>query len=174
MRQAIATKYKLHLSRRRYTFLCKIQDNTFCSSEQQWSKKCINYGDKKLNLHSKSISEAAVKSFVNALDIGEIDTVPGCCGAFRTVTALTNMMIDIHLRCAPLREKLIWFNDLKNHSIIEFSDDGAPESKDETMCIGSLSMWNFGHRIHSREFHYPLHTVTAKEKDYEVALLWKL
>ena len=83
-------------------------------------QKCINYGDKKLNLHIKSISEAAVKSFVNALDIGEIHTVPGYCEAFRPVTALTNMMIDIHLRCAPLREKLIWFNDLKTISSLNF------------------------------------------------------
>ena len=105
MKQAIATKYKLYLSRRRYTFLCKIQDKTFCSTQQQWNKNCINYGDQKLNLRSKSISETAIKLFVNNLDIGEIHTVPGYCGAFLTVTALTNMMIDLHLRCDSLRDK---------------------------------------------------------------------
>ena len=60
-----------------------------------------------------------------------------------------------------------------NHFIIEFSDDGAPESKNETMCIGSLTLWNFGKRVRSRNYHYPLHTISAKEKDNAVALLWQ-
>ena len=59
-------------------------------------------------------------------------------------------MIELHLCSDSLRKKLIWFNDQKNHFIVEFSDDGAPESKDGTMCIGqgnrlgigSLTLWN--------------------------------
>lgn len=173
MNNAIASKYQLHLSRRRYTFLCKVQNSTFNSEENKWEKKSIVYGDKKINLRSFSISDNTIKNFVNGLDIGDIHSIPGYCGAFRTVTALTSMILDLHLRCDSLREKLIWFNDIENHFIIEFSDDGAPESKEESMCIGSLSMWNLGKRIHSRDYHYPLHTVTANEKDNEVALLWK-
>ena len=38
---------------------------------------------------------------------------------------------------------------------------------------GSLSLWNFGGRIRIREFHYPLHTVSAQEKDIICESLWK-
>ena len=63
-----------------------------------------------------------------------------------------------------------WFNGIHNHFIIEFSDDSAPESKEGTMCIGSITMWNFGR---SRNLHYPIHTITAKEKDNAVSDLWE-
>ena len=107
------------------------------------------------------------------LDLGDIHTIPGYCGVFRSVTALTTMIIDLHLRSEPLRKKLHWFNGVENHFVVEFSDDGAPESKEETMCIGSLTMWNFGKRVRSRAFHYPIHTITAKEKDNAVSNLWE-
>ena len=71
-----------------------------------------------------------------------------------------------------LQKKLIWFNGITNHFIFEFSD-GAPETCYLTMSIGSLSCWNFGSRIRSRDFHYPLHTISAKEKDEAVGTLWK-
>ena len=41
------------------------------------------------------------------------------------------------------------------------------------MCIGSISCWNFGRRIISREYHYPLHTISTKEKDEVVGTLWR-
>ena len=41
------------------------------------------------------------------------------------------------------------------------------------MCIGSLTCWNFGKRVRSRNFHYPLHTLTTKEKVNAVALYWQ-
>ena len=50
----------------------------------------------------------------------------------RTVTALTIMILDQHLRVPFLQEKLVWFNDIENNFVIEFSDDGATESKDTT------------------------------------------
>ena len=107
------------------------------------------------------------------MDIGDIHIIPGYCGAFRSVTALTMMILDLHLRSESLFKKLIWFKNNINNFVIEFSDDGAPESKDEGMCIGALTCWNFGKRIRSRSFHYPLHTITANEKDDAVALLWQ-
>ena len=98
MNQALATKYELYLSRRKFTFLCKIQSSTFDPDSQKWNDKSISYGDKKLNVHQKSIFHRSVQDFVNKLDIGEIHTIPGYCGAFRTITALTTMVIDLHLR----------------------------------------------------------------------------
>ena len=126
-----------------------------------------------MNVHQKSISHRSVQDFVNKLDIGEIHIIPGYCGAFRTITALTTMVIDLHLRSESLRKKLPWFNGIHNHFIVEFSDDGTPESKEKTMCIGSITMWNFGKRVRSRNLHYPIHTITAKEKDNAVSDLWE-
>ena len=39
MNQALATKYKSHLSRRKYAFSCKIQSSTFDAENQKWSNK---------------------------------------------------------------------------------------------------------------------------------------
>ena len=41
------------------------------------------------------------------------------------------------------------------------------------MSIGSLTLWNFGKQVRSRQFHYPLHTVNAQEKDLVCHNLWK-
>ena len=171
--QAVASKYQLHLSRRKYSFLCRIQNKTFNPESGTWNTNLIEFGDKNIKLCRKSISDANVEKFVRSLDIGELHSIPGYCGNFRTVTALTTMMIELHLRSDSLRQKLIWFNDQKNHFIVEFSDDGAPESKNEAMCIDSLTLWNFGKRVRSRNYHYPLHTISADEKDNAVALLWQ-
>ena len=91
----------------------------------------------------------------------------------RTVTALTTMMLDLHLRVPSLQEKLVWFNDIENHFVIEFSDDGAPESKNTTMSIGSLTMWNFGSKVRSRDYHYPIHTVSCGEKEEVLTDMWR-
>ena len=55
---------------------------------------------------------------------------------------------------------------------MQFSDDGAPESKDGTMTIGSMTMWNLGQRVRSREFHYLLYTASVSEKDDICNSLW--
>ena len=39
LNQAVATKYNLHLSRRKYTFMCKIQAATFDKDSVTWQKK---------------------------------------------------------------------------------------------------------------------------------------
>ena len=48
-----------------------------------------------------------------------------------------------------------------------------PETKNLTMTIGSITCWNFGNRVRSRDFHYILHTVDASEKDEVIAILWE-
>ena len=55
---------------------------------------------------------------------------------------------------------------------MQFSDVGAPESKDGTMTIGSMTMWNLGQWVRSREFHYLLHTASISEKDDICNSLW--
>ena len=115
----------------------------------------------------------SVEQFGKQLGIGDIHSPIGLCGAFRTVTALVTMNIDLHLKTDSLRKKLIWFNGIQNHIIMEFSDDGAPETRELTMRIGTISCWNFGTRIRSRDYHYPLHTISAKEKDEVISQLWK-
>ena len=67
------------------------------------------------------------------------------------------MIVDLNLKVKSLKDKLLWFNGNTNHFLVEFADDGAPESKKKTMTIATISLWNYGSRIRSREFHYPLH-----------------
>ena len=104
---------------------------------------------------------------MDSLNIGDINYLSGYCGAIHTLTALTTMAYDVSIK------KLVWCNDIINHFIIEFSDDGALETRNVAMCIGSISCWNFGHRIRSREYHYLLHTINTKEKDEIVGMLWR-
>ena len=56
---------------------------------------------------------------------------------------------------------------------MEFSDDGEPESREKSMSIGTLTLWNFGAKVRSRDYHYPLHLVSANEKDKICKILWK-
>jgi hypothetical protein len=169
--KAVALKYASYLSRRKYNMICKVQKSTF--SDDFSSVNSVQYGDINFELNMSSVSNKTVENFVKLLDIGEIHQIPGYSGVLRTVTALVTMIADLNLKVKTLNEKLIWFNGNINHFVVEFSDDGAPESKEKTMTIGTLSMWNFGKRIRSREFHYPLHMITASEKDIVCELLWK-
>ena len=41
----------------------------------------------------------------------------------------------MHLRIPHLAKKLVWFNDLENHFIFQFSDDCAPKTSQLTMSI---------------------------------------
>ena len=83
----------------------------------------------------KSVSNSAVDKFVKSLDIGD-------------VTQLQD----------------VWYNELENHFIIQFSDDEAPETSQLTMSIGSLTTWNLGERVRSSDFQYLLHCVSLPEK----------
>ena len=172
MKQALATKYMSHLSRRKYNFICKIQKSIFDPDTQTWANKNISYGDYKINLRTVTVSHGAIEKFVNNLDIGEIHIIPGYSGVARTVSALTTMIIDLQIRVPSLNKSLIWFKNNENHFVVEFSDDGAPESKETTMSIGSLTLWNLGNKVRSREYHYPLHTISTSEKDIICSNLW--
>ena len=83
------------------------------------------------------------------------------------------MILDLHLRLPSLQKDLIWFNGNKCHFIFQFSDDGAPETSELGMSIGSLTCSNFGSRVRSREFHYLLHCLSVSEKDAVMEDLWK-
>ena len=41
------------------------------------------------------------------------------------------------------------------------------------MTVGSFSLWNFGNRIRSRDYHYPLHLVSVEEKNVICENIWK-
>ena len=169
MRKAVLTKYLNYMSRRKYTMLCKIQKNSF--TEHNTSSNVISYGEHNIELKTSAVSNQAIEKFVNNLDIGDINFING--GVSRTVTALVTMVADLNLKVKTMRDELRWFNGNTNHFVVEFADDGAPRSKEKTMTIATLSVWNYGNRIRSREFHYPLHMVTANEKDEVCELLWK-
>jgi hypothetical protein len=165
MKRALAMKYQTFMSRRKFQFICKIQKRSFDIETQEWTKNSITYGDYNLNLKTSSVSNKSVELFVRSLDIGDVNVIPGISGVSRTITGLTTLIIDLNLKVNNLRENLMWFNGNTNHFVIQFSDDGAPESRDGTMTIGSMTMWNLGQLVRSREFHYLLHTASVSEKD---------
>ena len=41
------------------------------------------------------------------------------------------------------------------------------------MSIGSLTCWNFGGKVRSRDSHYLLHCLSVSEKDQVMEDLWK-
>ena len=118
--QAVASKYHLRLSRRKYTSLCKVQDKTF---DTQYHMVIRIFPSQ------KAISDVSVEKIVKGLNIGEIHMVPGLCGAVRLVANITTMRIDLHLQTESLCKKLVWYNGNENHFIIEFSDDGDANQK---------------------------------------------
>lgn len=83
------------------------------------------------------------------------------------------MILDLHLRLPHLAKKLVWLNDLENHFVFQFSDDGAPETTQMTMSIRSLTMWNLGKRVQSADFQYLLHCISLREKHEVLEDLWK-
>ena len=83
------------------------------------------------------------------------------------------MILDLHLRLPHLRNRLQWFDDNKFHFIFEFADDGAPETSELSMSIGSITSWNFGERVRCREFHYLLHALSVGEKDEVMSAIWQ-
>ena len=56
---------------------------------------------------------------------------------------------------------------------MQFSDDGAPETSQLTMSIGSMTTWNLGERVRSSDFQYLLHCVSLHEKHKVLEDLWK-
>ena len=39
--------------------------------------------------------------------------------------------------------------------------------------LGSLTLWNLGGRVRSRDYQYPLHTISCGEKEEVLADLWR-
>ena len=107
------------------------------------------------------VSDEKAEKFVKSLDIGHVSEFPNYSGVSRTVTGLIFMILDLHLRLSYLKNRLIWFNDNTYHFIVQFSDDSAPETSDLSMSIGSLTLWNFGHKVRSRDYQYLLHCLSV-------------
>lgn len=152
--------------------VCKTQSSYFSTETETWLPRNVSCMGVNLRL-PKSVSSSAVDKFVKSLDIGDITQLQGVSGVSRTVTGLVFLIIDLHLRVPHLYKRLVWYNDLENHFIIQFSDDGAPETNQITMSIGSLTSWNFGERVRSSDFQYLLHCVSLPEKHEVLDDLWK-
>ena len=172
LKQAISTKYQNFLSRRKFMLVCKTQTSYFNAESEVWVPRNVKCMGIDLRI-PRPTSNAAVDKFVKELNIGTANQIPNAPGVTRTVTGRVFMIIDLHLRVPHLTKKLVWFNDLENHFIFQFSDDGAPETSQLTMSIGSLTMWNLGDRVRSSDFQYLLHCVSLGEKDEVLENLWK-
>lgn len=121
----------------------------------------------------KIVSDVKVDRFVKALDIGAVSQLPNCSGVSRTITGLVYMILNLYLGTPRLYNQLIWYNENVDHFIFQFLDDGAPETSELGMCIGSLTCWNFGGMVRSRDSHYLLHCVSVSEKDPVMEDLWR-
>ena len=58
-------------------------------------------------------------------------------------------------------------------SSVQFSDDGAPETNELTLSLGTLTLWNFGSLVHGRKKQYLLHALSVSEKDKVMDELWE-
>ena len=165
LKQAVLMKYQNFLSRRKYALVCKTQSSVFDPSSELWvprNMKCLGLD---LRVPCITISDKMVEHFVRSLDIGHVNQIPNAPGVSRTITGLVFMIIDLHLRLPHLLRKLAWFNENTNHFIFQFSDDGAPESSQLTMSIGSLTCWNFGDRVRSKRTFNIFYTVSVWERN---------
>ena len=135
MKQALALKYQNFLSRRKFNIVCKTQSAYFNADKEIWllrNVKCMG-----LDLRQpQPVSSKAVELFVNNLNVGHIEQIPGAPGVSSSITGLIFMILDLHLRVQHLSKRLTWFNDMEYHFIFQFSDDGAPKTSDLTMSTG--------------------------------------
>ena len=111
--------------------------------------------------------------FAQKIDIGDVYNIPGHVGVARPLTSLVVMMVDLNLKLPHLKSKLNWFNDEEGLFIVQFSDDGAPETSELTMSLGTLTLWNFGSLVRSRTKQYLLHALSVAEKDEVMGELWE-
>ena len=160
LKQAVAIKYQNYLSKRKFKLVCKTQSSVYDAEQEVWLPRNLKCMDTNIAL-PKIVSDLKVDHFVKSLDIGHVCQISNYPGVSRTVTGLVFMILDLHLRLPRLQKDLIWFNGNKWHFIFQFSDDGAPETSELGMSIGSLTCWNFGSRVRSREFHYLLHCLSV-------------
>ena len=170
LKQAVAMKYQAFLSRRKFQLICKTQSPVFNADQDGWLPRNITCGGVNVSV-PRIVSDEKVEKFVKHLDIGHVSEIPNYSGVSRMVTGLVFMILDLHLRLSYVKNHLIWFNDNTYHFIVQFSDDGAPETSDLSMSIGSLTLWNFGDKVRSQDYQYLLHCVS--EKDNVMEDLWK-
>lgn len=162
--QAIANKYQNFLSRRKFNFICKTQSSYFDPDTELWLPRNIKYLGVNIKL-MRHVSDSAVELFVKGMDIGHVIQIPSVSGLCGTVTGLVFMILDLHLRLPHLHRTLVWFNGNTNLFIFQFLDDGAPETSQLGMAVGSLTCWNFWVRVRSRDYHYLLHCLSIGEKE---------
>ena len=172
VKQAVAMKYQNFLSRRKFNLVCKTQSSYFNGENEVWVPRNVQCLGVDIRL-PQVVSDQAVDKFVKDLNIGHCNQIPNTPGVTRTVTGLVLMIMDLHLRVPSLAKKLIWFNELENHFIFQFSDDGAPETSQLTMSLGSVTLWNLGDRVRSRDYQYLLHCVSLGEKHQVMEDLWE-
>ena len=109
--------------------LYKIYKHSFI--EHDSSSNLISYEDYNISLGTVSVLNKALENFVKSLDI---HSVKG--GISRTITALVTMIADLNLRVNSLKGSMI----IPIIFVVEFADDGAPESKEKTMTIATVSL----------------------------------
>ena len=152
--------------------MCKTQSTLYDAEQEVWlprNLKCIN-----INISlPKIVSDLNVDDFVKSLDTGHVCQIANYPGASRTVTGLVFMILDFHMRSPRLQKELIWFSGNKYHFIFQFSHDGALETRELGMSVRSLTCWNFGSRVRSREFSYLLHCLKVSEKDAVMEEIWR-
>ena len=171
--QAVALKYNNFLSRRKFNLLCKTQSSVFDTDKEVWVPRNVKCLGVDIQLSLSHISNESIEKFVKTLDIGCVCQIPDVPGVTRMITGVVFMIMDLHLRLPHLCRQLVWFNGNTNHFVFQFSDDGAPETSQLSMSIGSLTFWNLGERVRSREFQYLLHCVSLSEKHGVLELLWQ-
>ena len=172
LKQAVAIKYQNYLSKCKFKLVCTAQSSVYDAEQEVWLPTNLKCMDTNIALPN-IVSDLKVDHFVKSLDIGHVCQISNYPGVSRTVTGLVFMILYLHLRLPRLQKDLIWFNGNKWHFIFQFSDDGAPETSELGMSIGSLTYWNFGSRVRSRDFHYLLHCLSVSEKDAVMEDLWK-
>ena len=153
-------KFQNYLSRRKFNLVCKMQSSVYDAEQEVWLPRNIKCMDAEIAL--PNVSDLKVDHFVKSLVIGHVCQISNYPGVSRTVTGLVFM---IPLRLPRLHKQLIWFKGNKYHFIFQFSNDRAPETSELAMSIGTLTCWNLGSRVRSREFHYLLNFLSVSEKE---------
>ena len=159
LKQALAFKYQNFLSWRKFNLMCKTQSSVFDPNAEVWLPRNVKCLGVDVDVSINKILDEKLEKCVKSLDIGSINQIPNVPGVSRTITGLVFMIMDLHLQLPHLCWQLTWFNENNNHFIFQFSDDGTPETSQLTMSIGSLTLWNLGEQVRSREFQYLLHCI---------------
>ncbi|KAK2570467.1 hypothetical protein P5673_005289 [Acropora cervicornis] len=147
IKHAVAMKYQNFLSRRKFNLVCKTQSSFFNGKNEVWIPRNVQCLGINIRL-PQAVSDKVVDKFVKDLNIGHCNRIP------RTPVP-------------HLAKKLTWFNELENHFIFQFSDDSAPETSQLTMSLGSMTLWNLGDHVRSRDYQYLLHCVSLSDQVLE-------